>query len=133
MVANRAAGQVVKFTPGGEFIETFENIPEESLVCNVSFKDQHFFFNALKAIGDQKSAPIYAHTGNDLVSTIIPGDLDIPVFDQHSSCMATSCKRPTLFAGSWLEQRKVCSVKNGEIAASLKLPTFQLVGDSQKY
>ncbi len=79
MVANRAAGQVIRFTPGGEYVEKFANIPEGSLVCNVSFKDEHFFFNALSALGDQKSAPIYAHSEKDLVSTIIPGDLDIPV------------------------------------------------------
>ena len=79
LVANRAAGQVVKFRKDGAFVETFENIPEGSLVCNVSYKSKHFFFNALRAIGDQKSAPIYAHTGDKLVSTIIPGDLEIPV------------------------------------------------------
>jgi hypothetical protein len=79
LVANRAAGQVVKFTKGGEFVETFPDIPEKSLVCNISYKDRHFFFNALQAIGDQKSAPIYAHTGEKLVSTIVPGDLDIPI------------------------------------------------------
>jgi len=79
LVANRAAGQVVKYTKKGEFVETFNDIPEGSLVCNVSYKTEHFFFNALKAIGDQKSAPIYAHTGKKLVSTIIPGDLDIPI------------------------------------------------------
>lgn len=79
LVANRAAGQVVKFSKGGEYIEVFPDIPEKSLVCNISYKDRHFFFNALSAIGNQKSAPIYAHTGEQLVSTIVPGDLDIPV------------------------------------------------------
>lgn len=79
LVANRAAGQVVKFRKDGGFVETFDNIPEGSLVCNVSYKSEHFFFNALNAIGDQKSAPIYAHTGEKLVSTIVPGDLEIPV------------------------------------------------------
>lgn len=80
LVANRAAGQVVRFTPEGEFVEIFNDIPEGSLVCNVSYKSEHFFFNALRAIDStQKSAPIYAHTGEKLVSTIIPGDLDIPV------------------------------------------------------
>lgn len=81
LVANRAAGQVVKFTKEGAFVEMFDNIPENSLVCNVSYKSEHFFFNALKALGDQKSAPIYAHTGEKLVSTIIPGDLDIPILN----------------------------------------------------
>lgn len=79
LVANRAAGQVVKFTREGQFVEKFEDIPEKSLVCNISYKDEHYFFNALQAIGEQKSAPIYAHTGEKLVSTIVPGDLDIPV------------------------------------------------------
>ena len=79
LVANRAAGQVVKFRPDGGFVEMFENIPEGSLVCNVSYKSEHFFFNALRALEGQKSAPIYAHTGKELVSTIVPGDLDIPI------------------------------------------------------
>jgi len=34
--------------------------------------------NALQAIGDQKSAPIYVHTSKHLKSNIVPGDLDIP-------------------------------------------------------
>ena len=79
LVANRAAGQVVKFTRKGEFVETFNDIPAGSLICNVYYKSEHFFLNALSALGDQKSAPIYAHTGEKLVSTIIPGDLDIPI------------------------------------------------------
>lgn len=79
LVANRAAGQVVKFTKKGKFVETFNDIPEGSLVCNVSYKDEHYFLNALSAIGEQKSAPIYVHTGKELLSTVIPGDLDIPI------------------------------------------------------
>jgi hypothetical protein len=79
LVANRAAGQAVKFTRKGKFVETFNDIPEGSLVCNISYKTEHYFMNALSAIGDQKSAPIYVHTGKELVSTVIPGDLDIPV------------------------------------------------------
>jgi hypothetical protein len=79
LVANRAAGQVVKFTKKGKFVETFKDIPKGSLVCNVSYKSEHYFMNALSAIGDQKSAPIYVHTGENLVSTVIPGDLDIPI------------------------------------------------------
>lgn len=78
LVANRAAGQVVKFTKKGKFVETFKDIPEGSLVCNVSYKTEHYFLNALSAIGKQKSAPIYVHTGEKLVSSVIPGDLDIP-------------------------------------------------------
>ncbi len=79
LVANRAAGQVVKFTCKGKFVKTFNDIPEKSLVCNVSYKSEHYFMNALSAIGEQKSAPIYVHTGENLVSTVIPGDLDVPV------------------------------------------------------
>lgn len=78
LVANRAAGQVVKFTKKGKFVETFNDIPEGSLICNVSFKGEHYFLNALSAIDKQKSAPIYVHTGEKLVSTVISGDLNIP-------------------------------------------------------
>jgi hypothetical protein len=78
LVANRAAGQVVQFTKKGKFVETFNDIPANSLICNVSYKTEHYFLNALSAIGNQKSAPIYVHTGEKLVSTIISGDLDIP-------------------------------------------------------
>lgn len=42
LVANRAAGQAVKFTKKGKFVETFDNIPEGSLVCNISYKTEHF-------------------------------------------------------------------------------------------
>ena len=78
LVANRAAGQVVKFTKKGKFVETFNDIPKGSLVCNVSYKAEHYFLNALSAIGEQKSAPIYVHNREELKSTVIPGDLNIP-------------------------------------------------------
>ena len=78
LVASRAAGQVVKFTKHGEYVDIFDNIPEGSLVCNISYKSEHYFMNALQAIGNQKSAPIYVHTSKELKSTIIPGDLEIP-------------------------------------------------------
>lgn len=79
LVANRAGNQIVEFSKEGAYLGMFDQIPDKSLVCNISFKDEHFFFNALKPIGNQKSAPIYAHTGEVLVSTVVPGDLDIPV------------------------------------------------------
>lgn len=77
-VANRAAGQVVKFTKKGEYVNIFDDIPQGSLVCNLSFKSEYYFLNALQAIGNQKSAPIYVHTSKKLISTIVPGDLEIP-------------------------------------------------------
>ena len=55
-----------------------DDIPEGSLVCNLSYKSEHYFLNALQAIGNQKSAPIYVHTSKNLTSTIVPGDLEIP-------------------------------------------------------
>ncbi|MGB1361972.1 MAG: hypothetical protein ACPH28_03480 [Flavobacteriaceae bacterium] len=77
-VANRAAGQVVKYTKKGVYVDIFDDIPEGSLVCNLSYKSEHYFLNALQAIGNQKSAPIYVHTSKNLTSTIVPGDLEIP-------------------------------------------------------
>ncbi len=79
LVANRAAGQVVKFTRKGKFVETFDDIPESALICNVAYKSDHYFMNALSPLGDQKSAPIYVHTSEKLVSTVVPGELEIPV------------------------------------------------------
>jgi hypothetical protein len=79
LVANRAAGQVVKFTRKGKYVDKFDDIPEGSLICNVSYKSEHYFMNALSALDDQKSAPIYVHNSKNLKSTVIPGDLDIPV------------------------------------------------------
>jgi hypothetical protein len=78
LVANRAAGQVVKFTKKGGYVGIFNDIPEGSLICNVSYKSEHYFMNALEAIGNQKSAPIYVHNSKNLKSTMVAGDLDIP-------------------------------------------------------
>ena len=78
-VANRAAQQVVQFKPDGTFVRLFDDIPEKSLVCNVAHTGDHFILCPLKPIGEQKTAPIYAHSGDKLVSTLIPGDLGIPV------------------------------------------------------
>ncbi|MBI1372167.1 MAG: hypothetical protein GC159_05325 [Phycisphaera sp.] len=80
-VANREAHKVVKFTKDGELVEEIKDIPPGSRVCNIAYLADHFFFCPLAKIGNQKSAPIYAHTGEKLVSTIIPGDLGIPVLN----------------------------------------------------
>jgi hypothetical protein len=80
-VANREAQQVVKFTKDGKLVELIKDIPKGSRVCNVAHLQGHFFFCPLVKIGKQKSAPIYAHTGSKLASTIIPGELGIPVLN----------------------------------------------------
>lgn len=80
-VANREAHQVVKFTKEGQLVELIKDIPAGSRICNVAYLHDHFFFCPLAKIGDQKSAPVYAHTGEELVSTIIPGELGIPVLN----------------------------------------------------
>ena len=80
-VANRQAFQVLKFTKDGKLLEVLSDIPDKSLVCNVAHSGEHFIFCPLKKVGDQASAPIYAHTGDKLVSTIIPGELNIPILN----------------------------------------------------
>ena len=80
-VANRAAFQVVKFTKDGKFLGMLNEIPTGSKICNVSFLKGHFFFNALSRVAKTSSAPIYAHSGTGLASTIIPGDLKVPVLN----------------------------------------------------
>ena len=78
-VANRAAHQVVHFTKDGKFVKLFAEIPAGNLICNVSYLREHFFFNALSPVAGNKTAAIFAHSGKKLVSTIIPGELGIPV------------------------------------------------------
>jgi hypothetical protein len=51
-------------------------------VCNVSYAAEHGYFliNPLAPVtGAQSSAPIYAYAEDAVISTIIPGDLGVPV------------------------------------------------------
>jgi hypothetical protein len=106
-VANRAAQQVVKFTKDGKFLNIFPGIPSGSLVCNVAHLRGHFFFNSLRKIGKQKSAPIYAHTSDKLVSTIVPGELNIPILNNihqvwpHEVTQADGSKQLYILVHGW--------------------------------
>jgi len=106
-VANREAHQVVKFTKNGKFLKILSEIPKGSRVCNVAFLKNHFFFCPLVKIGKQKSAPIYAHTGENLVSTIIPGDLSIPILNNihhawpHEVTEADGSKQLYILVHGW--------------------------------
>jgi len=106
-VANRAAHQVVKFTKDGKFLEIFKEIPPGSKICNVAFLGGHFFFNPLSRLKGQKSAAIYVHTGEKLVSTIIPGELGIPVLNNihhvwpHHVTQADGSKQLYLLVHGW--------------------------------
>jgi hypothetical protein len=80
-VANREAHQVCRFDPSGRYLGTIPSIPDGSRVCNISRAeaDGCFIVNALEPVAQaQLSAPIYAHSGSSLISTIVPGDLGIP-------------------------------------------------------
>lgn len=82
-VANREAHQVLEFTPEGKLIRMMPDIPETARICNVAHAadDKWFIMNALEPIQHTpaKTAPIYAHSGERLLSTIEPGMLGIPV------------------------------------------------------
>lgn len=82
-VANREAHQVLKFTKDGKLVTQLPDIPDNARICNVAYADDHQYFvmNALEPIRHQphKTASIYAHSGEDLLSTIYPGSLGIPV------------------------------------------------------
>mmetsp|Transcript_36374 Transcript_36374/g.72396 ORF Transcript_36374/g.72396 Transcript_36374/m.72396 type:complete len:141 (-) Transcript_36374:231-653(-) len=73
--------QVVEFTPRGQFLRCLPDIPDGARICNVARSDQFFVMNALEPIRHTpaRTAPIYAHDGEALVSTVEPGDLGIPV------------------------------------------------------
>jgi len=82
-VANREKHQVVKFTKDGDLVEIMPEIPAGSRICNIAHAEHHNYFvmNALAPIPHTgpRSAPIYAHTGNHLISVIDAGSLGIPV------------------------------------------------------
>jgi len=80
-VANREAFQIVEFTKKGELVRCLPDIPYGARVCNVARADNYFVFNGLEPIQHTpaKTAPIYAHSGERLLSTIEPGQLGIPI------------------------------------------------------
>ena len=78
-VANREAHQVLEFTKEGKLLRSMPDIPAKSRICNIAHAEKYFVMNALEPLGDQKSAPVYAHTGEKLLSTIVAGELGIPV------------------------------------------------------
>jgi len=82
-VANREAFQVVKFSPNGELVEVLPDIPHGSRICNVAHANEqgYFVMNALAPLPHTapKTAPIYAHDGQHVVSVIDAGSLGIPV------------------------------------------------------
>ena len=59
------------------------DIPDTARICNIARAEAHdmFVFNALEPIQHTpgRTAPIYAHSGERLLSTIEPGELGIPV------------------------------------------------------
>lgn len=80
-VANREAHQVIEFTKTGELVRHLPDIPDTARICNVARAHDYFVFNALEPIRHTpaRTAPIYAHSGERLLSTIEPGQLGIPV------------------------------------------------------
>eukprot|EP00037_Helgoeca_nana_P021541 m.217402 g.217402 ORF g.217402 m.217402 type:complete len:352 (+) comp25683_c2_seq2:35-1090(+) len=84
-VANREAHQVNKFTPGGDLVEILKGVPEGARICNIA-KPEHddfFIFNPLEVLTKEQDTPdrypIYCWAADKVISTVIPGDLGIPV------------------------------------------------------
>ena len=80
-VANREAHQVLEFTKNGRLVRCLPDIPDSARICNVARTDDYFVMNALEPIRETptKTAAIFAHSGERLLSTIEPGDLGIPI------------------------------------------------------
>lgn len=115
-VANREAYQVIKFTKHGQLVEVLPEIPVGARICNVAYAERHAFFvmNALAPLGGagglpstpNRTAPIYVHSGAELLSTVDAGALGIPVSERtrsgvgsgcaHVGCQALSGSLPTL-------------------------------------
>jgi hypothetical protein len=104
LIANRNACEVIEYTKEGKLIRFLPDIPAEALICNVARADDYFVMNALEPVRctPAKTAAIYAHDGQNLVSTIEPGELGIPVLKHlhhvwpHYIPGATSSDIPTL-------------------------------------
>ena len=80
--------KVLEFSKNGDLIKDFPGIPEGSRICNVGHAefDDFFTMNALEPLGDQSTAPIYAYANDHVISTIVPGDLGIPVLRHIHQC-----------------------------------------------
>lgn len=108
-VANREAHQLVQFTPTGRFVRCVPDIPSGARICNVARSDRYFVMNALEPLRHTpaRTAPIYAHNGEQLVSTIEPGDLGIPVLKHlhhvwpHYVTHADGTRRLYLLVHGW--------------------------------
>eukprot|EP00747_Dinoflagellata_sp_TGD_P039113 gnl/TRDRNA2_/TRDRNA2_140070_c0_seq2.p1 gnl/TRDRNA2_/TRDRNA2_140070_c0~~gnl/TRDRNA2_/TRDRNA2_140070_c0_seq2.p1 ORF type:complete len:333 (-),score=57.54 gnl/TRDRNA2_/TRDRNA2_140070_c0_seq2:103-1101(-) len=109
-VANREACQVVKFTAEGDLVEILPGIPPGSRICNVGHADHddYFVFNPLLPLTEkQKSAPIFAYADGGVISTVVPGDLGIPVLRYihhvwpHYAMTATGKKHLYLLVHGW--------------------------------
>ena len=138
-VANREAHQIIKFTKEGKLVELVNDIPKGSRMCNVAFKANYYFFSTLAPVGKQKSAPIYVHTGEKLVSTIIPGDLGIPTLNNihhawpHHAKKADGSMQLYLLVHGWNEgkfavlkhEASAKTVFLGSGSLSHKLESFQ--------
>ena len=57
------------------------DVPDGARICNVARSERYFVMNALEPLRHTpaRTASIYAHDGEHLVSTVEPGDLGIPV------------------------------------------------------
>ena len=77
--------------------------------CKCHCCQHRFVFNALEPIPatPQKTAPIYAHSGERLLSTIEPGELGIPVLKHlhhvwpHYVTQADGSKQLYLLVSGW--------------------------------
>jgi len=123
-VASRGACQVKKFTADGELVEILKDIPDKSKVCNVAHSDDHFYICPLtKVMKEQRSAPVYAHTGQTLASTIIPGELNIPNLDRihhvwpHYITKADGSRHLYLLVQGW-SQGKYAVLKHKSIMSN---------------
>jgi hypothetical protein len=80
IVANRDAFQVKRFTKDGKHLETLPGLPPKSKVCNVGATDDYLIFCPLFPLAkEQKTAPILAYADGKVVSTIVAGDLGVPI------------------------------------------------------
>jgi len=126
-VANREAHQVIEFTKEGKLVSLMPDIPDKARICNVAYADDHQYFvmNALEPIQHQphKTASIYAHSGEELLATIYPGSLGIPVLKHlhhvwpHYVQQADGSRRLHLLVSGWCNGKFAVLKHEPDVAA----------------
>jgi hypothetical protein len=101
-VADRANGEIDRFTRHGQYLSTLK-MPMGSLPCDIDYLGRHAVVAALDGPDKSKGAPIYLLEDGRLVSTIFPrDDLGLVNFEHvHNAVLREAGGRLYIIAQAW--------------------------------